>query len=295
MIADKAITLTNAVRKLSENEDYKDPGVAQNAVAALIHKAANYIIERGGNDSDFESKLGQYLSENTAHAKLLAELDEDSATAIKNFIKEKVNDTGARDALTKTSTEQFTNMFQDLLTVGKQEIESKAVESFVSGSSTAKSMFGGGTDKDIASRLVDSFRALYDKSTFSKTSDFISKSGGIKTDKILEALGYNVRTMSKEDAAGLRDLAAEAFGAGTFDEQSRKKFEQGITRKINQGKMKSVGGGPNLSNADAIQSAVTAMNTLQVATAQLLTALATNDKGKLKDVATTLQGLQSKK
>ena len=59
--------------------------------------------------------------------------------------------------------------------------------------------------------------------------------------------------------------------------------------------MKSVGGGPNLSNADAIQSAVTAMNTLQVATAQLLTALATNDKGKLKDVATTLQGLQSKK
>lgn len=295
LIADKAMTLTNAVRKLSEKEEYKTPGKAQNAIADLIHRAAKYIIDQGGNDSDFEAKLGEYLYANEEHAKLLSSLDADSATAVKNFIKEKVNDQGAQDILTKTSTEEFRGMFQDLITVGKQEIESKAVESFVSGSSTAKGMFGGGTDKEIASRLIDSFRTLHDKSTFSDPSKFRSASGGIRTDAILKALGYDLSTMSKEDAAGIRNLAAEAFGSGTFDEESRKKFEQGITRRIQQGKMKSVGGGPNLSNADAIQSAVTGMLTLQQATAKLLTALATNDKGKLEEVATTLATLQSAK
>jgi len=57
--------------------------------------------------------------------------------------------------------------------------------------------------------------------------------------------------------------------------------------------MKSVGGGSNQNNNDAIQTAISQMALLQQATAQLLTALAKSDKSGLSAVAKTLASLQT--
>lgn len=298
LIAEKAMSLTNAVRNVSMKNPnlVSDPGEAQKLTSDLILQAIRYM---GANKDikDADQRLNNFFSENDQYRQVIESLDPEHRNTIINYIKSKSeNKDDLKFFNSGDADKMFGDVFEDLMTIGVTEIKSKATVDLVKGSAAVSKFFGKGkTDDKYAESVVNLFKTL--KTGFSKDDEkgFITKGGSLDTNSILKALGFDLKGATREDAAELRKMATEHFGGGDFGSESRDKFGQEVYRRIKAGKMKSVGGGSNQNNNDAIQTAITQMATLQQATAQLLTALAKNDKSGLDTVATTLSKLQTPK
>lgn len=297
LITDKALSLTNAVRNVSEkNVGFKDPGAAQTVLKDLIFDSLMFMA-KNKDIEDIDERLKSFFAENSKYKQIINSLDPEHKNTVINFIKSRANSSADLDFFKDGySRDLFTEAFDDLMTVGVTELKTKSTLDLVKGSTAVARFFGKGkTDETYAESVIDLFKTLRSGFSEDQKSGFVTNGGALDTNAVLKALGFDLKNVSREDAAELRKMAAEQFGSGDFGLENRQKFGQEVLRRIKAGKMKSVRGGSNENNNDAIQTAISQMTTLQQATAQLLTALAKNDKSGLDAVASTLSKLQSAK